>query len=222
MSEAIKEPETQKFYELDRDLSLRDGYVEDELPSNDTWLMNFPNINAYRKGEFDNFFYHFMQPQELHFPEGIEFMCIWEFLQIHDPNLTRVTDFPSVRESWPIMSKRMLAVLRSVGSFPHQSIPITMVSDEIYSDETSDDFVAVQLLEHLDIIDLEHSIYEDDEYLGLQFEHMVLKEPDEGFPPLFRLKQKPTLLYVSSKARWALESAEIKGIEFIFKRLSSR
>lgn len=211
-----------RFYKLTMEFSRRDGYEEGELPNHDLWMHHFPNAERYRTHESDDFFMHFVRPQILDFPEGIEFMGIWEFLQVNDPALTRVTDYPSVRESWPIMSKRMYNTLLSVGSFPHQVIPITVVSDLKDSDETTDDFIAVQLTKHLEnVLDLENSVYEDTEYLGRVFELMALKEPKEGFPPLFRIKEKPTRLYVSSKAKIALENAGLKDIDFSTYELAS-
>ena len=69
----------------------------------------------------------------------------------------------------PVMSKRMLSVLESVKDFPHQTIPVRIEDTVLITGadgksrppgKVNTDYVAVQLLEHLDIFDREKSIYE--------------------------------------------------------------
>jgi hypothetical protein len=81
----------------------------------------------------------------------------------------------------------------------------------------NDNFIAVQLLEHLDLLDWENSIVEPsfilpDQIMGVQ--KLVLKETTYPLPPLFRLSAYPTALLASSQARIALEEAGIKGVVF--------
>jgi hypothetical protein len=136
-------------------------------------------------------------------------------LRGHDAIIS-TTDYPYTMPTLPIMSQQMLETLLRVGDFPYQILPVEIVSFEdvnvVYRQ-----FVAVQLLEHLDVFDWVNSVYELDEHfpgeLG-DIEKLVLREPSEGFPPIFRVKKKETLLYVSAKARAALEQAEIKGVAF--------
>lgn len=66
---------------------------------------------------------------------------------------------------WPIMSKRMLDTLLSVGNFRHRAYPVVMVDcGQIYNEELGTksssgieyhNFLAVQVLEDLDIFDWE-------------------------------------------------------------------
>jgi hypothetical protein len=102
----------------------------------------------------------------------------------------------------------MLAVLISVGNFYHQTIPIVLKQvDSLLLSEAekqkfplihNHDFVILQLLEYLDAFDKnksEYTIEYDENLLGEQVESirikkMVLKEPVNGFPPIFRVKEK--------------------------------
>jgi hypothetical protein len=155
------------------------------------------------------------------FPERIAFEANFRSLQ--------KTDFPSNDALWPLMSRRMLDVLLSVRDFPHRAVPVVMVKDTVMSKDRYDEqmvakpgveehrFVAVHLLEHTDAFDWERSIYNRHRLspkLVKNIKKLVLKEPDGGFPPLFRLSAYPAPLFVSAAARSALENAGIKGVVF--------
>jgi hypothetical protein len=206
---------THQAYELYESSSHREGYGETELPEYDAWLVT-------ESIDWITIKHSFWEPNPLQVPDGIEFMCVWEFLQINDLSRTRVTDYPYNRQGWPIMSKRMLEALLSVQEFPHQVIPIVMLSDHADSDEENHEFVAVQLLEHQDVFDWENSIYERDPEVpncieSSSLEKLVLRDPSGGFPPLFRIGTAPlqTKLYVSAEGRTALEAAGIRGVNFV-------
>ena len=137
-------------------------------------------------------------------------------------------DYLHTKPKLPIMSRRMLYVLNSVGEFPHQVIPVSIEDDEvpIYNHETHQrsgkvndtDYVAVQILKYLDIFDYEQSVYEPDRINPGEIRNIreiILKEPPEGFPPLFRIPEDRLNLYVSPQARAVLEDADITGINFI-------
>jgi hypothetical protein len=116
-----------------------------------------------------------------------------------------------------------LNALLSVRDFPHQVIPIVMIDRAVGDSKEFDenhDFVAVQLLEHQDVFDWEKSVYQRhpriDNWVKFgTLEKVVLKMPETGFPPLFRVATLPTELYVSAEGRAALETAGIKGIRFV-------
>lgn len=138
----------------------------------------------------------------------------------------------------PIISKRMLYVLRSVGEFPHKVIS-TRIYDYGFQDqgryevlgreapvlagEFNEDYVALQLLEHVNGIDPDSCVYEDD-YPGILPPSLIswrLKEPVGGFPPIFRLKSdggEEVYLFVSPAAKEALQEAGIKGLDFFPKK----
>ncbi len=149
-------------------------------------------------------------------------------------NLSGQIDYPYIPDvrSWPIMSKRMLDVLLSIESFSHQIIPIVFTHiDGILPNDAvrqkasllirNHDFVILQLLEHFDGLDrdrTEHtSTFDEDDPMVEQIRftgEMFLKEPPNGFPPIFRVKERSTHLYVSAVAKEALEEAGIQGLSF--------
>jgi hypothetical protein len=151
--------------------------------------------------------------------------------------LPHQTDFLSTDGFEPIVSKRMLYVLRSVGEFPHKAIS-TRIYDYSFQDQGDDsygrhdyegpaiepggefneDYVSLQLLEHVDGISTEHSEFRPrlNPNLPPYITNLVLKEPIGGFPPIFRLDKagERFSLYVSATAKEALEEAGIKGLRF--------
>jgi hypothetical protein len=136
-------------------------------------------------------------------------------------SLTNLLDYPYILEvwSWPIMSRKMLDVLLSVGSFPHQIIPITF--KKLESKEINHDYVILQIMELSDLLDMEKSVYsietvfaDPEETFVCDVKLKVLKEPANGFPPIFRIKGDHVPLYISAVARQALEDAGIQGLRF--------
>jgi hypothetical protein len=141
------------------------------------------------------------------------------------------TDYPRNIPGFSLMSKRMLEVLYSVGYFPCRAIETRIFSYDLeyeieeYLDQQNlaldlcnKEYVAVQLLEHSELIDREHSIIETDPEFPdspPQIEKLVLKEPPNGFPPVFRVADNPSWLYVSAAAKEALDQANIKGLYYI-------
>jgi hypothetical protein len=136
-------------------------------------------------------------------------------------------------ESWPFISTRMLNTLLSVQDFPHQAIPIVfkVIENYLSTDEEkriaslvrNHEFVILQLLEHLDAIDKDRSdciIGTCETATGETIEsikldgRIVLKEPSNGFPPIFRIKDNANELYVSAAAKEALEKAGVQGLIF--------
>jgi hypothetical protein len=142
------------------------------------------------------------------------------------------TDFLRNDLRWPLISKRMLYVLRSVRDFPHRTIA-TRIYDFGFQDqgrnndegnktppagEFNEDYVGLQLLEHIDGIDPDSCEYEDN-YPGVLPPSLIswtMKEPIGGFPPIFRLNKagKRIYLFVSPAGKEALEEAGIKGLRF--------
>jgi hypothetical protein len=151
--------------------------------------------------------------------------------------LPHQTDFLSTDDFEPIISKRMLYVLRSIGEFPHKAIS-TRIYDYRFQNqgresygrhdyegpaieptgEFNEDYVGLQLLERVDGIDYELTEFRlsvNPAILPPQITNLVLKEPIGGFPPIFRLaKKRTTYLFVSPAAKEALEASGIKGLGF--------
>jgi hypothetical protein len=163
-------------------------------------------------------------------PEPIDFVGFLD-------RLPHQTDFLSTDGFEPIISKRMLYVLRSVGEFPHKAIS-TRIYDYSFQDQGDDsygrhdyegpaiapggefneDYVGLQLLEHVDGIDYDQSDFRFrlNPNMPPYVINLVLKEPVGGFPPIFRLDRvgERGSLFVSSIAKEALEEAGIKGLRF--------
>jgi hypothetical protein len=143
----------------------------------------------------------------------------------------------------PIISKRMLYILRSVGEFPHKAIS-TRIYDYGFQcqgennyegcttppvGEFNEDYVSLQLLEHVDGIDYEHSEFDlnpdpdnllPDLILPPDIINLVLKEPVGGFPPIFRLDRvgERLRILVTPSTKEALEEASIRGLDFFSKK----
>jgi hypothetical protein len=170
--------------------------------------------------------------------QGDEYICGWkgtEHLQVPELisfeanfRVTRRSDYPCNDVNWPLMSSRMLEILRGIGDFPHRLVPVRLVDrqargparylpDGSLRPEVVDDrFTAVQLTEHLDAVDWEHSMFQPSRINPKSgfFDKLVLWEPEGGLPPLFRIPSDVSMLLVSAEARRALEAAGIVGIQF--------
>jgi hypothetical protein len=165
-----------------------------------------------------------------------------ETVEVPDPvefqgllSTVKQTDFPVIQEGWPLMSKRMVEVLESVGSFPHRILPARILDgrlgrslaegDRRFDEEGNfkpefytDDYVLLQLTEHLDAMDLERSIYErhnpkTNNVLGI--DKFVFKDIGHEYPPIFRPIHSPVDLFISDAAKQALEAAGIRGLWLI-------
>jgi hypothetical protein len=142
------------------------------------------------------------------------------------------TDYPYIYQvnNWPIMSKKMVEAILSVGNVPHQTVPLIFKSEEeveradVFGDiipSLNRDYVLFQLLELSDVLDMDKSTYDLEPYaycptetFVCNVESPVFKEPEGGFPPIFRVKNDEIPLYVSVKAKEALEEAGIQGLRF--------
>jgi hypothetical protein len=220
---------TQKAYELNHDLSrfeegkiepYGDGYLEhyfkgwDEL--NSAFFNAVPIILGGTEGEImdgldSNNKHTWIVAAKM--PEDIVLVGLKEWLSS--------TDYPYFLKphGWPIMSRRMLDVLLSVGNFSHQVIPVTFKSVE--DKETNHDYVILQLLEFSDLLDMDKSVYTIERGVAdpemtfvCNVKLKVLREPAGGFPPIFRIKGDSIPLHVSAVARQALEDAGIQGLDF--------
>jgi hypothetical protein len=198
-------------YELDHNpVNIRDTSRE-----YDAYIVEWPEYRGYS--------IKFMDPDDFEYPShDVKF-------QGYESSLSD-TDYPYCSVSWPIMSKRMLNVLLSVKDFPHRTWNVPFVGfpdnapeglliqdlrDGVHHDN---EFFAVQLLEQLDIFDWENSVYRMHSIFPDEIDRirkLVLKVPEEGLPPIFRLKVLSGQLYVSPEGRAALEEANIKGVRFV-------
>jgi hypothetical protein len=148
------------------------------------------------------------QTHDYDLPNPVEFNTVAETIGL--------SDFPTTDVQWPIFSSQALKILCDLAEFPHREIPIRWVNAE--SNVDKQDFVALQLLEHLQIFDYERSKYvERDTYDPslVQFvSEYVLHCPEGGFPPIFRVAAQPLQLFVSGETRAAFKEAYISGMAY--------
>jgi hypothetical protein len=190
-------------------------HIADTSREYDAYIVEWPEYREYGT--------KFCRPNDFEYPShGVEFHG-------YESSLSD-TDYPYENVGWPIMSKRMLNTLLAVKEFPHRTWDVSFVGFPDNSPEGllrkglrggvrhDNEFVAIQLLEQLDIFDRENSAYKESNILPgavNSIRKLALHIPKEGLPPIFRLKVSPVRLYVSPEGRAALEAAHIKGIRFV-------
>lgn len=139
------------------------------------------------------------------------------------------TDYPIVDIGIPLMSKKMIFLIEDTGQVKLNKIDSIIIDDtflgEIYDNTVNfssdirknNDYQFVQVTDYLEAFDYDNSIFKslrsNPEKIGI-INKLVLKEPIQGFPPIFRIAEKPSMLFVSESTRKALESNGIKGCIF--------
>lgn len=130
-----------------------------------------------------------------------------------------ITDYPSTFGLEAVFSKRMLDTLLAVKPFAHRLYPVEIQCRGQVVNPPSPElaYCLVQLTEHFGGFDAEMSDWEPTRHYPEKIEEVYrleLKIPREGLPPIFRLPQQPTTLFVSAEGRQALLAAGIRGVEF--------
>jgi hypothetical protein len=140
---------------------------------------------------------------------------------IADRDYLSMTDFPHLKDAhyWPVMSRKMAEVILSVGDFPHQIIPVTF--EDYWDIPIECDYVILHPTKLSDFLDQDKSIYSREPVMDdsgrtiiCDIKKLVLKEPENGFPPMFRVKWTEIDLFVSAEAKAALEASGIQGLSF--------
>lgn len=144
-------------------------------------------------------------------------------------NLIPDFDYPLTDLSIPVMSKGMLGILKGVKAFESFEVPIVMFDDTFLGERFDNDgrlksevnkeesYQALVIVNRESCFDFERSEFTlstiDPSKPGVISE-IVLAEPENGFPPIFRIAETPSTLFVSQSAKEALEAAGIKGCVF--------
>ncbi|BDC98837.1 imm11 family protein [Persicobacter psychrovividus] len=127
----------------------------------------------------------------------------------------------------PVMSNRMLEIITCLGDTNIRVIPVIMISDlypvksiDVNRIKKSDNLVnfnfrIIQIMTYTDVFDYGNSEYDNDFILPVGNIHkLVLRKPLIGFPPIFRIKEKASEIFISQITKEALETANIKGCIF--------
>jgi hypothetical protein len=217
---------TDKFYKLSQSF---DRFDEDDEPE-DGYLEQFDGCNDIETAFFDCATITLSGDKGVVEPEIIIEEGVWGVLKAQMPEKLKftgvrkwlsLTDFPSIQyaRSWPIMSMRMVNVLLSVGDFSHQIIPVTFRNHSGIAIDY--DYAILNLVGLARFMDLDQSVYttkpsrtDPTKSMVWDIEKLVLKKPEGGFPPMFRVQWNTVDLCVSAEARDALEAADIKGLRF--------
>ncbi|WP_158729633.1 MULTISPECIES: imm11 family protein [unclassified Flavobacterium] len=139
------------------------------------------------------------------------------------------TDYPIVDIAVPLMSKKMVLLIEHHNQFEMNKVDTTIIDDTflgvIFDKEgnlnsnikKNNDYQFVQVLEYIKAFDYDSSIFKplrsNPEKIGI-INKLVLKEPIHGFPSIFRIAEKPSMLFVSDFTKKSLESNGIKGCVF--------
>lgn len=150
-------------------------------------------------------------------------------------NLTTLvgTDFPVVWDSqvmvgsqFFIVSKHLLAVLRSVGDFTHTAIPITIYDGTEKYPFLADGTLAEHIPRNTDyvrIVDLPkipmnremsrfsmHKTSQDNKQL--YFYELSLEEPEDGLPPIFQVRESSEMVFVTKETAIAMKA---QGVAYV-------
>lgn len=130
-----------------------------------------------------------------------------------------LTDYPAVSGVKPIFTRRMLDILLTVKPFGYRLYPVEIRcrGQVVLPPSLELTYWLVQLTEHFDGFDPDRSDWEpssiNPQRIG-ELYRLELKIPSDGLPPIFRIPQRPTTLFVSVEGREALLSAGIRGVGF--------
>ncbi len=144
-------------------------------------------------------------------------------------NLVPAYDYPLTDLQIPVLTTRMYDILSGLGLGEHNIIPVIMIDDTYLGERflpdgslspntpVNKDYVALRLGSLRDYFDREKSDYRplrSNPNAPGRIKKLVLKEPISGFPSVFRVDVISSSLFVSEKAKNALETAGIKGCVF--------
>jgi len=146
-----------------------------------------------------------------------------------DYKIIPAIDFPKNDIGLTIFSNKMLTIFTNLGDFKFRSLPTIMLDHkemeayhieegELLEDlkKRNDDYVGIQLMEYTSAFDKENSEYKVSRAIPdmIRIRELVLKEPEKGFPPIFKIEEDTTMLFITEQAKNALEAANIKGCVF--------
>ncbi len=136
------------------------------------------------------------------------------------------TDFPVVDLGLPLMSNKMLSILEEGDDRVFNKVDAVIVDDtylESLFDEKgqlienvpkNNDYKFFQILSYTDVFDRDQSLFKsmrsNPEKIGI-INKLVLREPQNGFPAIFRIEEKPSMLFINEATKNKFEHYKIKG-----------
>ncbi len=136
------------------------------------------------------------------------------------------TDFPVVDIGVPLMSNRMLSILEADKNLLFNQVD-TIIVDDTYIGTLFDkegrlveniskniDYKFFQVLNYTDAFDRNHSLFKpmrsNPEKIGI-INKLVLREPKNNFPAIFRIEEKPSILFINETTKNKFEQEKIRG-----------
>jgi hypothetical protein len=139
------------------------------------------------------------------------------------------SDFPVVDIGVPLMSKKMISILEEDKNLLLNKINSVIVDDtyldSLFVDNNelndnlpkNDDYMFLQILSFAKVFDIKNSVFKplrsNPDKIGI-INKLVLKEPVGGFPAIFRIEEKPSMLFINEGIKNKFELNKIKGCVF--------
>lgn len=139
------------------------------------------------------------------------------------------SDFPVVDIGLPLMSKRMIYIIDKDKWLLLNKINTTIVDDtylgSLFDEKNklvdslpmNEDYQFLQVLSFTKVFDTTNSVFRplrsNPDKIGV-IDKLVLKEPSEGFPAIFRIAEKPSMLFINEPTKDEFELSKIKGCTF--------
>lgn len=131
-------------------------------------------------------------------------------------NTITKTDFPLNDLNIPIMSDRLIEVIKSIGDINLKEVPVVMLDRTFLENKFHssgslkdvvkyfDNYKAIMLLDRIECFDYQNSIYEPGELnpnIPGYIKKIVLNISDINIPPIFRLKESPSKIFITEKTK---------------------
>jgi hypothetical protein len=144
-------------------------------------------------------------------------------------NLIPKYDYPLTDLRIPIMSDKLIQLVKSIGKPPIIEVPVVMLDDtylkpkfdnngELKADVNFvDSYKAIMLTERYDCFDKKKSDFEPSELNPSKpgyINKLVIKSSDQVLPPIFRINESPSTLLVTEILKDKIQDVGIRGCVF--------